>query len=147
GFHARQRSGGGGVLTVRNRLLVGGSARVFLLNSHGAFANAFAQVSELGPAHCAFAFHFNFVHARRMDWKHTFHAFAIADAADRERLIQTAAAFANHHAGENLDAFLVAFHHFGMHPHGVTHSEVHGVLAKLFRFDFVEYCLVHKFLS
>ena len=82
-----------------------------------------------------------------MDWKHTFHAFAIADAADRERLIQTAAAFANHHAGENLDAFLVAFHHFGMHPHGVTHSEVHGVLAKLFRFDFVEYCLVHKFLS
>src|SRR6266516_4256005 len=82
-----------------------------------------------------------------MDGKHAFNAFAIADAADGEGLIQAAAAFANHHAGENLDALLVAFHHFGVHPHGIAHREIHGVFAKLFRFDFVEYCLVHKILG
>src|SRR5206468_6704557 len=108
-----------------------------LFDGHGAFADALAKVGQLGAAHGTLALDLDLVHARRMDGKDAFDTFAVADAADGESLVQAAAAFADHHAGENLNALLVAFHHFGVHAHGIAHRENYRVLAKLFRFDFV----------
>ena len=91
------------------------------------------------------ALNFNLVHAGRMQRENALHALAIADAADAERLVQAGAALADDYAGENLDAFLVAFHDFGVDAHGVAHVELRVVFAKLFRFNFFLQCLVHKF--
>ena len=52
------------------------------------------------------ALDFDLVHARGVIRENAFHTFAIADAADAERLVQARAAFADDDAGENLDAFL-----------------------------------------
>jgi hypothetical protein len=46
-------------------------------------------------------------------------------------------AAANHHASEYLDALFVAFNHFRMHTHSITHAEVRGDFAKLFRLNFI----------
>src|SRR5262249_47855152 len=92
----------------------------FLLFHEGsAFAEAFAQVSQFGAANGAFALHFNLVHARRMQGKNTLHTFAVTDAANGEGFVQTAAAFADHHAGENLDALFVALTVLGVTPAGL----------------------------
>src|SRR2546430_13787009 len=117
------------MLTVRG-LFRGGNCRFFFFHCHGAFSDAFAKVGKLGPAHRAFALHFNLIEARRMHREHALDALAVADATDRKSFVQTAAPFADHYTGENLDALLVAFHHFGVHANGVANPEVHGVLAK-----------------
>ena len=79
-----------------------------------------------------------------MQREHALDAFAVADAPHGERLVQPAAAPADHHAGENLNAFLVAFHDFGVDAHRVADVEFRFVFAKLFRFEFFLQCLVHK---
>src|SRR5207253_6640710 len=89
-------------------------------------------------------FDFDLVDAGGVNGENTFHTFAVADAADGEIFVQTTAAASDHNAGEHLDAFLVAFHNFGMDAHAVAYVELQRVLAKLFRFDFVKQCLAHK---
>src|SRR6266571_3687238 len=74
-----------------------------------AFPETFAEVSQFGAACLALAFDFDFVDTRRVDGKNALDAFAVADAADGEHFVQTAATTADHDAGKNLDAFLVAF--------------------------------------
>src|SRR5262249_52348534 len=100
----------------------------------GAFADAFAEVSQFGPAHFAAAFDLHFFDAGRVDGENAFHAFAVADPADSERLVETAAAPADDDAGKNLDSFLVAFHDFGVDADGIADIELGGFLAELFRF-------------
>ena len=112
-------------------------ARLFFLHQRRALAEALAQIGQLGAADRAFALDFHLVHARRVQRENALHAFAVADAADGEHLVQPATAPANDHAGKNLDALFVAFDHFGVHAHGIAHREIRGVLAKLFRFNFI----------
>jgi len=70
--------------------------------------------------------------------EHAFDAFAVADAAHGESLIETAAALAHDNARENLDAFLVAFDDLGVHFHRVADGEFCVVFTKLFRFNFFQ---------
>jgi hypothetical protein len=129
--------------------LLGSRSGLFFLLAYerGASAEAFAQVRQLGAADLAMALDFNLVHARRMQREDAFHAFAVADAAYRERLVQAGAAFADDHTRENLDAFLVAFDDFGVDFDGITDVELGVIFAKLFRFNFLLQYLVHKILN
>src|ERR1035437_2420729 len=112
-------------------------AAFLFLNERRALAETLPQISQLGAADGAFALHFHLLHARRMDGENPLHAFAVADAAHGEHLVQPMTATANHHASENLYALLLALDHFGVHTHGIAHAEVHGDLAILFRLNFV----------
>src|SRR5436309_2067865 len=104
------------------QLLRGRRGHFLFLDRHGAFAYAFAKVSELRATNRALAFHFDLVHARRMHREHALDTLAVADAADGEHFVQATSAFADHHAGENLDALFVAFDHLRVHAHRVTAS-------------------------
>jgi len=72
-----------------------------------------------------------------MDGENALDAFAIADAAHGERFVQPVAAAAEDDAGENLDAFLIAFNDLGVDLNTVADFKFHGLFAILFRFDFV----------
>src|SRR5207245_3441159 len=85
-----------------------------------ALAETFAQIGQLGAAHVAFAFDFDLIDPRRVHRKDPFDPLAVTDAPHGEGRVQAASAAANDHAGEDLDAFLVAFDHFGVHPHRIA---------------------------
>src|SRR6185437_2247218 len=106
------------------------------LHQRRALAETLAEVSQLRAANRTLAFHFNLVHTRRMHRENALHALAVADAAHGERLVQPAPALADHHARENLDAFLVAFHDLRVHANTIAHVEFRLVFAKLFRLNF-----------
>src|SRR5437588_5211446 len=81
-FRARlsEKAGQGPRFWDFGRLLRGGDGRFFFLHCYGAFSDAFAKVGKLGPAHRAFALHFDLIEARRMHREHALDALAIADA-------------------------------------------------------------------
>ena len=79
-----------------------------------------------------------------MHWENALHPFAVADAAHRKSFVYPMPPAPDHNAGKNLDAFLVAFYDLGMDAHRVANAKFRGVLAVLFRFNFIKYCLVHK---
>src|SRR5262249_40319673 len=58
-----------------------------------------------------------------------------------------AAPTANHDPREDLDAFLIAFDHLCVDSHAVADSKVGLILPKLFRLNFIKYCLIHKLCS
>jgi hypothetical protein len=58
-------------------------------------------------------------------------AFAVGDTADGEALGDATALAADHDASEDLDTFLVAFAHFGVHAHAVADLELHEVGLEL----------------
>ncbi len=64
-----------------------------------------------------------------MQGEYPLHAFAVADAADGEHLVQPMTTAANHNAREDLDALFVAFDHFRVHTHSIADAEVCGVFA------------------
>src|SRR5436305_13476092 len=68
--------------------------------------------------------------------------FAVGNATDGERFIQTAALSANHNPGEDLDPLLISFHHTGMHADAIANLELGAVLLLLF-FNDIENA-VHK---
>ena len=70
--------------------------------------------------------------------KHALDALAVRNAAHREILVQADALAADHDAGVNLDALLLALDHAGMHLHRVAHAERGHVLLHLLGFDFVQ---------
>ena len=67
-----------------------------------------------------------------------FHALAVTDATDGERLVQSVSPATRDHAGENLDAFLVAFHDFGVHPHRITDSKLRSCLCEIVPIQFFQ---------
>src|SRR4051794_26357543 len=99
--------------------------RLQLLPNRGRFlALAGAEVVQLRAASAAFLLHFNLRDARRMDRKHAFNPFAVGNPADGERLVQTAAFPTDDYAGKNLDSFLIALDHTGMHTHAVANLKL-----------------------
>jgi hypothetical protein len=58
-----------------------------------------------------------------MKREHSFDSFTIADATNSKRFIQPVAATADYYPGEYLNAFLVAFDHFGVDFDVVTNSK------------------------
>jgi hypothetical protein len=110
--------------------------RPTLLANGGRFlAFAAAEVIELGAARFAFFFHFRLGDARRVHRENALDTFAVADAADGEGFVQAAAFAANHDAGENLHAFLVAFDDAGMDAHAVADIKLRQITLKLFLLD------------
>src|SRR5438477_11661284 len=74
-------------------------------------AFAGAQVIELGAAGAAFFFYFDFRNAGRMQREDALDSFAVGNTPNGESLVQTATFSANDNAGNNLNAFFVAFDH------------------------------------
>src|SRR6476469_4376924 len=78
-----------GLRGVGLRLVALGS--VLALGDASRLAAAVAQVIELGAAHLAGAHDLDGFDQRRVDREHALHAFAVADLADREALLDAAA--------------------------------------------------------
>lgn len=112
--------------------------RFLFLHQGCAFAQALAQVGELGAPGAAFALDFHPLDAGRMDGKNALDAFAVADAPDGEHLVEPVAAPSDDDPGKDLDAFFVAFDDLGMHAHRIANREFGRLFAKLFRFDFIK---------
>lgn len=109
-----------------------------VFDSHGLLALAVAEVVELCPADAAWSFYFDLCNARRMDGENAFNAFAIRNPSNGEHGIESGTFAANDDAGENLDAFLVAFDDTCVDPDTVAHVERGDRLFKLLRFDFLD---------
>src|SRR3954469_1880822 len=122
------------------------AAGVLLFDESGTFAEAVAQVGQLGTADTAFAFDLDPFHARRMEREDALDTLTITDTANGEGGIQTAATASDDDARKNLDTFLVTFHDFGVDAHGVADLEWGWLFPKLFGFNFVKQCLAHKFI-
>src|SRR5205814_6533788 len=82
------------------------------------FAFASPQVMQFGAAGTAFFFHFHFRDAGRMQREHALDSLAVGNPADGEGFVQAAAFSSDDDAGENLNAFFVAFHHPSMDADG-----------------------------
>ena len=79
-----------------------------------------------------------------MDGEDPFDAFSIADAANCKHLVEPMAAAADDNPRKNLDSLLIAFHDFGVDAHSITYAKIGSLLAEVFRFNFIEQCLIHK---
>src|SRR5262249_6804079 len=75
----------------------------------GRFADAVAQVVELGAADAASAFYLDLGNARRVNREDALHALALDTAPHREALAHALAAASDHSAGTDLDALLLPF--------------------------------------
>src|SRR5262249_43324270 len=78
-----------------------------------------AQIIESGATHATLLLYLYFCDTRRMQRKHTLHAFAVRDSADRECFVESSTLAANDYAGEDLDSLLVPFHHTGVNTHAI----------------------------
>src|SRR4030095_5004596 len=114
-----------------------GGFLLFFLNQRGAPADALAQVGEFRASHVAVALNLAFIDAGRMHREHALDTFAVADAADGEGFVQAAPALSDDDTRENLDAFLVAFHDFGVDADGIAYVKAGRVLPELFRLNLV----------
>src|SRR4030095_16977814 len=68
-------------------------------------------------------FHFHFRDPRRMHRKYALHPFTVGNATDSEGLVEPGSFTADHDPGKDLDPFLIAFAHAGVHTHPVAHFE------------------------
>ena len=90
-------------------------------------ADSVTQEVQLRSAHTAFADHRNALHIRGMDGEHSLHTDAIGDAADGERLRDTAALASNHGALKNLDSFTLALADVHVNSNGVANVELRNL--------------------
>src|SRR5437773_247981 len=113
--------------------------RLPLLADRGRFlALAGAEIIQLRATGAAFLLHFDFSDARGMNREHAFDAFAIGNSANSKSLVQSAPFSSDHDASKNLDPFLVALHHPGVHANAVADLELRGVGLELFLFNSVD---------
>src|ERR1041385_178516 len=73
-----------------------------------------------------------------MKGKDALDPFAIGDAADGEGFVEPAPFAADHDAGKNLNALLVALDHARMNMHAVAHGKLHRLGPLLFLFNRVD---------
>ena len=86
-----------------------GAGGFYPLGDAGRLAATIAQIIELGAPHLAAPHDFDRIDHRRIDGKHALDALAIGDLADREVLVEAAAAARNAHALIGLNAGALAF--------------------------------------
>ena len=120
-----------------------GCAAFFFLHESGTFAQALAKISEFRAADGPFALDFHFVHAWGVDGENALDAFAVADAADGEHLVQAVAAAANHYPGKNLDTFLVPFDDSLVNIDDIADLELRRVGLEVLRLDMGHQCVLH----
>src|SRR5438105_1219648 len=110
------------------------------LFAHGGCFLAFAgaQVIQLRPAGAAFFFHFDLGDAGRMQREHALDSFTVGNPADGKGFVEATPFSANDDAGENLNAFFVAFHHSSMDADGVAHAKCRQFSFELVFLDGVD---------
>src|SRR5262245_61226074 len=107
-----------------------GTSVVALLLDLRGLPDAVAQVVELGPAHVAPTHPLDLGDGGRMQGKRPLDPDAVADLADLEGLTQAGARTPDHHALEDLDAFLLPLDHPDVHLEGVAGRELGDVAAE-----------------
>ena len=96
-------------------------------------ADAIAQEVQLGAARLALARRHDVLDARVVQREHALDAFALHDAAHRDRAADAAALVRDHRADEQLHALLLAFLDEVVHFDGVTDLTLgEDLLAELF---------------
>jgi len=78
-----------------------------------------------------------------MQRKNPLDAFAVGDAAHGERLVKPPAFPADHHAGEDLDSFLVSFDNASVDAYAVANRKSCGIALLLFLLNGID-DLIHK---
>ncbi len=66
-----------------------------------------------------------------MEWEDALDADAVADAADREVGVDTAALLAQDDSLEHLDALPLALDDLGVHAHGIARAEARDIAIRL----------------
>src|ERR1700720_2484125 len=149
---------GGGRLVRCGRVLVGPRGRagrrgrrsrrsllVAPLLDAGRLAAQRAQVVELGAPHLAAPDHLDAAERRRVQREDPFDADAARDLAHGEGLAGAAAAPADHHALEDLDAFLVTLDDPHVDAHRVAGAELGLFLVNVKTFHLLQ--LIHDLTS
>src|SRR5947207_16012517 len=113
--------------------------RLSLFADRGRFlALAGPEIIQLRATGAAFLFHFDSSDARGMNREDALDAFAVGNSANGKSLVQSAPFSSNHDASKNLDPFLVALHHPGVHANAVADLELRGVGLELFFLNSVD---------
>jgi hypothetical protein len=113
------------------------------LGQFGGFSGAFAEVIELGTSRLTAADGDNIDDIRGMEREYAFDAFADDDAADGEHLVYAVTLAGDDGAGEDLDAFLVAFDYFAVDVNGIAYAEKGYVLFQAFTFNGIQQFCFH----
>ena len=101
------------------------------LDGDSGLAGATAEVVKAGLHHFGLTLDLDFVDVRRVDREHPLDAFAIADATNREGLVDAVPLTGDDDAGVNLDALFVALADFRVHAHAVADFERRDVFFHL----------------
>ena len=115
-----------------------------LANSCCFLALTAAEIIQPGAAHPALLLHFYLRDPRRVQREHALNSFAVRNASNGERCVESASFAANHDSSEYLDAFFVAFHHARVHAHAVADGKRPQVGFLLFFLDDVD-AAIHSF--
>src|ERR1700676_2696371 len=108
----------------------GGGLRTFrlLLDDTGRFAAQIAQIIQLGTTHLAAAHHLDRIDHRRHHREYALDAFAVADLANGEALVEPTAGTADADAFIGLHAGALAFDHLDVDDHGVAGAKLRNRL-------------------
>src|SRR5581483_9901601 len=117
--------------------------RAALLDEADGLAHAVAQVEELCPAVLAAAADGHLRDERRMQREDALDAFVVDDAPDGEGFVDPRPLLHDHRAGEDLNAFLVAFDDAGRHVHRVTDVELRRFFLQVRLFYAVDDSVPH----
>ena len=91
-------------------------------------------------------FDFHFRDSGRMQRKHPLDALAVRDAAYGERLVEPATFPADHHAGKDLDSFLVSFHDARVHAYAIANRKGRCIAFLLFLLNDID-DLIHRLVA
>jgi hypothetical protein len=116
-----------------------------ILNGRGRFTLAGAEVIEFGATNSTLALYFDLGDARRVDRENPLYTLAVGYTTNGEVLVDASALAANHNAGINLNALLVAFDNAGVDFDCVTDIEWLEVGLELFGFNILNY--IHKLVN
>jgi len=114
------------------RLFLGGGLALAELDG---FADAVAEVIQLGTASDAATLYFQLGNLRRMEWEFALDAFAGDDSPDSEHLAEAAAASGDHRAAEDLDSLVLAFQDAGVDIDRVADIELRRLGGELLLLD------------
>ena len=113
------------------------------LDQLGGFADALAEVVQLGSASLAVADDVQLGDLRRVDRKDALDALAADDAADGEHLAGAGSAASEDDPRENLDALFGAFQNSAVDIDGIADFKLQWVRSQVFVFDLLDELVNH----
>ncbi len=100
-----------------------------------ALAASLSEIIKFGPFALAAAYSLNINHIGTMKREYSLNTFVVDDAPNCEHLVYTAAFAGNYSAGEDLNAFFIAFVYFAVHIDRIAYLEVRKFIFQTLFFN------------